>query len=93
MKIYMKVDNDLNQWVWGMYYRSGGDERQLISGDNLKMEPSHVKSGSHVRSEIKKDIKYCSRNIGLRNGTQEYCEKNKYGLGIESGIGFWSYCV
>lgn len=52
-----------------------------------------MKSGSHVRSEIKKDIKYCSRDIGLRNGTQEYCEKNKYGLGIESGIGFWSYCV
>lgn len=28
------------------------------------------------------ELEYC--------GTQEYCEKNKYRLGVESGVEFWS---
>lgn len=30
------------------------------------------------------ELEYC--------GTQEYCEKSKYRLGVESGVEFWSCC-
>lgn len=47
---------------------------------------------SHVKSEIETST-VAIRMLVPGAGTQEYCAKNKYGLGVESGVEFCLYSV